>query len=256
MMKLLFYPLFFAVFAFAAPLKHVAVFETMADAENVMDESELRYLTNELRKIALEQLPQSSYSVMTRDNIMALLPPDKDAAECFEGQCLVEVGRNVGADYAVQGTVSRYGGLLTLSVECYETMGAKLVGSFTSESEDTKGLLAAMRLKAPSMFAHVLGQDDTPILGSIIPSGITVKKALGWSAFALDALGVAGIVFGIYQNSNAVSLHKDYENLPSTDQSDINAAWKKVDDAKTKRNAGYIIGGVLLATGVTFHIVF
>jgi hypothetical protein len=73
--------LFFVAFAGAAQLKYVAVFETMADADSVMNEPELRYLTNELRKQAVGELPTSSYSILTRDNILSLLPPDKNAAE-------------------------------------------------------------------------------------------------------------------------------------------------------------------------------
>jgi hypothetical protein len=295
-------------------LKYVAVFETAADADSVTTEAELRYLTNELRKIALEQLQPPHYAVMTRDNIMALLPPDKDAAECFEGACLVEVGRNVGADYAVQGTVSLFDTLRTLSVEAYETMGGKLIGSFTAESETVRGLLDAMRLKAPEMLLSILKLDgldkkpmkqrgfraqpkdtvppvvdsaavaiadsiqplpaipdsvlkappaiDTTVIDTITivpqvaaePTGI---RPMTWVAIALDVLGAAALGVGVWQNSVAGEEQKNYMALPiGTPQAQLDAAFKKADDATTLRNIGYAVGGVLLATGITFHIVF
>jgi hypothetical protein len=148
--------LVFALPAFAAPTKYVAVFETVAADQGVATPSELLYLSNELRKIALEVLPpKAGYTVMTRGNIYSLLPPDKETSECFEGKCLVDVGRNIGADYAAQGTVLRFGGMLTFSMECYETMGGGLIGSFTAESADINGLLGAVRNNAAKMFGKI-----------------------------------------------------------------------------------------------------
>jgi hypothetical protein len=251
-----------ASLSFAAPLKYVAVFETMADKDSVMDEAGLRYLTNELRKIAFQELPPPDYAVMTRDNIMAMLPPDKNAAECFEGQCLVEIGRNVGADYAVQGTVSKYGSLLTLSVECYETMGAKLTGSFTAESKTVEGLLSAMREQAPDMFVTMLLRNDMgeKRADKRLETGIDTnpsKPLLAWNhwvGIGLDMLGVAGLAFGLYQNSQASSHYDAY--LKDTEQGQMDSDFKAYEDAKTLRNVGYIAGGVLLAGGLTFHFAF
>jgi hypothetical protein len=54
-----------ASFAFAGA-KYVAVFETLAEKDSVADEAERRYLTNDLRKIALTELPPGRFSEMTR----------------------------------------------------------------------------------------------------------------------------------------------------------------------------------------------
>jgi hypothetical protein len=249
--------------AWAAPLKHIAVFETMADADSVMNEPELRYLTNELRKQATNELPTASYSVMTRDNIFSLLPPDKNAAECFEGQCLVEIGRNVGADYAVQGTVSKFGSLLTLTVECYETMSGKLLKSFTAESPNVEGLLGETRKQARPLFDAILASDGntrtasaTPSVGESIEPKIVNSKASGsigwnhWVGIGLDVLGAAGLAFGVYQNSQVIANYDDYKAAPTS------GGWQKVEDAKTLRNVGYVAGGVLLAGGLTLHFAF
>jgi hypothetical protein len=202
---------------------------------------------------------------MTRDNILAMLPPDKNAAECFEGQCLVEIGRNIGADYAVQGTVSRYGQNLTLSIEAYETISGLLIGSFTSESQNVDGLLSAMREKAPALFSKIRPAPVATALDSIpAPQSISTQipqegkgTSLSWLPWTLDALGVAGLVFGFYQNSEADSKLKAYRNLPdNSSQSEFDKKWKAFESAKTMRTVGYAVGGVFLAGGIALHFVF
>jgi hypothetical protein len=277
--------LLFAVFVGAAPtLRHVAVFETMTDADSVMNEAELRYLTNELRKQAANELPTAQYSVMTRDNILSLIPPDKNAAECFEGMCLVEIGRNVGADYAVQGTVSRFGSYLTLTVEAYETMSGKLVKSITANSKTVDGFLEVLKQDVAPLYEAILVNDGNaealakakkeqenekaaleappeapkridPQVPSVPAEGSGGGLAWNhWVGIGLDALGVAGLVFGIVQNSAASDAYSDYEKASTQDQA--NSTWKKFEDAKSLRNVGYIAGGVLLAGGLTFHFAF
>jgi hypothetical protein len=286
--------LLLAAFPWAADMRYVAVFETMNDADSALTEGELRYLTNELRKIALEKLPKANYSVMTRDNILLLLPPGENAAECFEGQCLVDVGRNIGAEYAVQGTAGKFGQRITLSVEAYSTLSAKLVASFTAESETVDGLLIAMRQNSPAMFANILDNDglelpkpppeptpppaseapptpEPPPAPVVLPTPeppvqnidpqieTTPRPGTSWStwtAVGLDVLGAAGLAFGIWQGMRADDLYGRYKDISQGTPDDLESAWKKVDQASTMRNIGYIAGGVLLAGGITLHIVF
>jgi TolB-like protein len=271
-MKTILFSFLLATLGFATPLKHVAVFETMADADSVLNEPELRYLTNELRKQAVAELPTEHYSVLTRDNIMSLLPPDKNAAECFEGQCLVEVGRNIGADYAVQGTVSKFGALLTLTVEAYDTRSGKLLTSFTGESQTVEGFLGTIREKSAQMFDAILKMDGytrapvakaelppSPSAPVSIPTGIETKpeskSSLGWLPWSLDVLGVAALGFGVWQEFETSSAMDRYNKKGQSA-----AYYKKAKDdansASTLRNVGYIAGGVLLATGITLHFVF
>jgi uncharacterized protein (TIGR02145 family) len=154
-------PLFFllaASFACAQSSKYVAVFETVTYEQNLVTEGERRVLTDELRRLALSVLPTAQFTVMTRDNITELLPPGKSLEECTEGQCLVEIGRNVSAEYAAQGTVNRFGQQLALTVECYETRGGKLIGSFVARDKTVEGVLAKMQEQAPELFGKILGE--------------------------------------------------------------------------------------------------
>ncbi|MDR3001863.1 MAG: hypothetical protein LBU89_11435, partial [Fibromonadaceae bacterium] len=70
----------------------LAVLEIVPSSEEVdLSVTEFRHLTDELRMQAREALPRN-YSVLTRDNIIQLLPPTEDQANCLDESCAVEIG--------------------------------------------------------------------------------------------------------------------------------------------------------------------
>ena len=152
--------LFFLLITFLASLAmatHVAVLETVAE-ENAKDSVSLtdrRYLTNVLREQAVQQLPvEQNFVIMTRDNISVMLPPGMALEDC-EGSCLAETGRNISADFICQARVGKFGGMLTLSAELYETAGNKLIASFNGRGADVNELLALIEQKSPDFFRRV-----------------------------------------------------------------------------------------------------
>ena len=121
----------------------VAVLETGADddAKKIVSWSDRRYLTNVLREQAIKELPTyQNWIIMTRENISQMLPPDKSIEDC-EGDCLVETGKNISADYICQARVGVFGKSLTLSAELYETAGSKLIASFNGRGGNVDALL-------------------------------------------------------------------------------------------------------------------
>ena len=136
---------------------HVAVLETGADPalKKKVKLSDRQYLTNVLREEAVKQLPaDEDYTIMTRENISAMLPPGKAIEDC-EGSCLAETGRNISADYVCQARVGSFGSKLTLSAEIYETAGNKLVASFNGNGTNVEGLLKVIKENAPEFFGKV-----------------------------------------------------------------------------------------------------
>ncbi|MBR2058360.1 MAG: hypothetical protein IJ982_05545, partial [Fibrobacter sp.] len=136
---------------------HVAVLETGVDqsVKKKVKLSDRQYLTNVLREEAVKQLPaEEDYTIMTRDNISAMLPPGKAIEDC-EGSCLAETGRNISADYVCQARVSSFGSKLALSAEIYETAGKKLVASFNGNGKNVEALLKVIKENAPEFFGKV-----------------------------------------------------------------------------------------------------
>ena len=133
---------------------YVAVLETVADekAKDSVSLSDRQYLTNVLREQAVKELPATqNYTIMTRDNINAMLPPGMALEEC-EGSCLAETGRNISADYICQARVGNFGGMLTLTAELYETAGNKLIASFNGRGANVNELLTIIEQKSPDFF--------------------------------------------------------------------------------------------------------
>jgi len=259
--------------AFAHSAAILAVLEIVPSNE-VIEEltiSESRLLSDELRRQAVNLLPAKDFTVLTRDGIIALVPPDEEEARCLAESCAVEIGRAIGVEYISTGQVAKFSGELSLTVELYETMGGRLLGSFLTYGTNLTGLMETIKAESPAMFekmkAHYLAgkenivktvSDDLEKVRSV-ETGIKSEGSSGlprWVAVGLDVLGAGAIGFGIYQNGQAASHKKDYSGIQEGTKGDFDGAYKKVESSRNMRNAGYIAGGVLLLGGVSVHIFF
>ena len=156
--------------AFAA---YVAVLETVAmpDVKEKVSLSDRQFLTNVLREQAVQELPvEQNFTIMTRENINAMLPPGKSIEDC-EGNCLVETGRNIAADYVCQVHVGSFDGALTLSAELYETAANKLIASFNGQGASVKELLDIIKEKSPNFFRKVKSSGGFSGVGGISEVG-------------------------------------------------------------------------------------
>jgi hypothetical protein len=257
----------------------LAVLEVTPSSEDAnLTITEFRHLTDELRTQAREALPKN-HTVLTRDNIVQLIPPEEE--ECLSESCAVVIGRAIGSDYVTQGFVGRFEGMLTLTVELYESMSGNMLGSFVTESENARGLLTTIRERAPGLFSRIkpsLSESEFTELKNLqneaalnvelphtpIPIPQTPKQSNSSFivALSLDILGAAAIGFGVYQNSNANKYYDDYKKPPANESELLGLKdrkekeLKKVNDAKTLRNIAYGAGGALLATGIAVHVWF
>lgn len=135
-------------------VQYVAVLETIG-ASTKVNRDERLILTDELRRIAVENLPSyMGYTIMTRENINAMLPPGKSVEDC-EGVCLVETGKNISADYVVQARIGSFGKSLSVTVELYETASGKLMSSVIGRGKDVEALLTVIENKTPAMFSVI-----------------------------------------------------------------------------------------------------
>ena len=149
--------LILACFSGVSFAKFVAVLETVADNKDILTLSERQYLTNMLREQAVQELPaELNFTIMTRENIMMMLPPGKSIEDC-EGSCLAETGKNIAADYVAQARIGKVGSNISISVELYETAGSKLVASFNGLGADVDALMAVIKAKAPEFFRKARG---------------------------------------------------------------------------------------------------
>ncbi|MDR2580708.1 MAG: hypothetical protein LBC85_06920 [Fibromonadaceae bacterium] len=244
----------------------VAVLEIIPSSEEVqLSISEFRHLTDELRTQAREALPRN-YTVLTRDNIFQLLPPDEAEAECLAESCAVIIGRAIGAEYVTQGNIGKFGEMLTLTVELYESMSSNLLGSFVTESKDIMGLLGAVRERAPGLFARMVPSLPEPSdLHTSAPHSPlpTPQKSRSpfFIALSLDLLGATALGIGVYQHSKKNKHYNEHLKLsdgvlPAAEKYKADREYDKAESARKFRNAAIITGSVLLASGITVHIWF
>ena len=257
---------------FPACATFVAVLETISGSDVVTREDKM-YLTDVLRSEAVKALPaEQNYTIMTRENINVMLPPDKAIEEC-EGSCLVETGKNISADYVAQGRVGRFADNLTISVELYETAGNKLVGSFSSKASNIESLETEIRQKSQEMFSRIIALENAYKLKNAKPELDEFQQAADEAArdatepeksfkvikpvsIALMALGVASVGIGIYENAVAKDERKKYDKASFKDKRDFDDQWDKVTSARNTRNVLYGVGLGLIGTGSILFFVF
>ncbi|MFM8559261.1 MAG: PEGA domain-containing protein, partial [bacterium] len=86
---------------------------------------------------------------------MALLPPGKTLADCSKGQCEVEVGRTIGADYIVTGEVLKFGDELRLNLKVHHCVSGAFLGSQTAKGSRVRDLESGLTTASGALFAMV-----------------------------------------------------------------------------------------------------
>lgn len=152
MKKILFLLFFLSAISHAT---YVAVLETLADKGAKITRSEKSFLTDKLRERAGVNLPAYlGYTIMTSENIRAMLPPGKNIEDC-EGSCLVETGRNIAADFVAQARIGNFNKTLTITFELYETASNKRIDGFTGRANSVDELLTIITQKADAVFQKI-----------------------------------------------------------------------------------------------------
>jgi TolB-like protein len=174
-----------------AGVKYVAVVETDVDASSgASDElksAEVREITAELRRQATENLPRDKYNVMTSETVQSM--GGAVLEECAEENCVIALGSQIGADYIVRGTISKFQTRFTLAIELYETEnGTLVVSSEAVRSENLGELLDKAATASANMykkFAGVKGAEreskaETEVIAKEFKSITTKKRKLDY----------------------------------------------------------------------------
>jgi len=149
--------------AAAAQVKNVAVVETELDAQSgaasELNPAEVRQVTAELRREAVENLPRGQYNIMTSETVQA--QGGAVLEECADENCVISLGSKIGADYIVRGIISKFRTKFTLTVEMYETENGNLVAtSDPVRSEDVGNLLESAAAAVRSMYKKFVNEQN------------------------------------------------------------------------------------------------
>ena len=130
----------------------VAVLETYSQ---VLNSDDKLFVTDKVRSEARNTLPYDGFSIMTRENILQMLPPGKSLEDC-EGDCLVETGKNISADYIAQARVAKVGSKLSVTVEIYSTANNNLLKSISDRANNMDGVADIISAHSKELFEPLL----------------------------------------------------------------------------------------------------
>ena len=94
------------------------------------DALDATYFSDEIRAAARRRAP--SMRVMTRENVLVLLEAQGKKLEDCEGECEVDTGRRLGADYVVSGDLLKVGTSFKLDLRLHATRDGQLLGGATA----------------------------------------------------------------------------------------------------------------------------
>ena len=139
--------------AHAGPQK-LAVLELVDNAQ--LGDAPARYLTDRVRGAAA-QLDRDQWFVLTRENLMEVLPPGTDLAAC-EGDCEVETGRNIGADRVISGDITRLGSELRITLRLHDTQKGALLAQTTASAQQVEAFDEPLSKAADALLAQLRPQ--------------------------------------------------------------------------------------------------
>ena len=86
--------------------------------------------------------PKINYSVMTRENMVQYLSDmGTDITTCAEGECEVEIGRNIGVDLIVSGDVVKIKKVFLLTLKLHSTASGKSMSIERTRDRDIFSLI-------------------------------------------------------------------------------------------------------------------
>ena len=157
----------------SAEPKRVAVLELRNDAG--ITESEAYYLTDKVRDAASRVLASRGFLVITRESLQELLPPGTDLAKCATGQCEVEIGRNIGADYIVTGEIIKFAGEFRANLKAHHSRSGAFLGAESCEGLNLKDLERSIANSSLLLFNKVLAHAGMGV-GTITPPPVSGGK--------------------------------------------------------------------------------
>ena len=226
--------------------------------------TEIAYLTDRIRGIALEldpTQPPTQFLVMTRENILEMLPPGVDLASC-EGACEVETGRNIGADYVVTGEIIRFGDGLRASLRLYDTRTAALIAQQSASAKAVQGLEGPILTAARQIFRPIrrparrrraaqITRRSAPGAGAAIAEGPpSAARQPNPGPWLMMAGGGALIGVGV----GLTMLNRDQGEQLQASPTDTGLA-EKVDQSYAGAQVSYTLGGLMLGTGLLWWLV-
>ena len=156
------------------PLLAVLEFATTLDAA-AKEEADPQYFSDVVRSQALDELPDAR--LMTRENMTVLLEAaGKDLAAC-EGECEVDTGRKLGADYVITGRLLKVGSSFKLDLKLHATADGRLLQGAVAAGKSVDDLDAALPAAVNKLLGPLRPAVAAPAPTAAAPAPATAAPA-------------------------------------------------------------------------------
>lgn len=141
----------------------------------------LLQLSDETRGAALKVFPNqtSKINVLTRESLMDFVQQQGKDASCLEGECAVDIARNIEAQFVIVGTVYDQSDTMRVNIKAFDAQTNQLLGDITVSRKNVPQLLTAVHDDAFNLIEDKIGPYDEGRKGiqTILPPRYTVAES-------------------------------------------------------------------------------
>ena len=169
----------FPITLFAAPNpSRIAVLELVNKSNTNISRDEVAFLTNEVRRV-VGYLPTDRFLVMTKESMAVMIEPGKSLEDCV-GQCEVETGRMLNADWIITGELLKFGSSLRASLRLHNTQTGQFIKGESLKGKTVEDLETSIRistLRIIHMMDPTLRQDLENQVGNNLNQQLEVLRS-------------------------------------------------------------------------------
>ena len=205
------------------------------------------YLTSQVEQYSGSQ-------VISEADVNTVLKTEESRQRCGVGDgaaaCMVEVGNALGVPEAVAGDLGKVGEVWILNLRRMDLRRVKVI---KRSSRQAKGESITVMVEAlPSAVAELFGKTLPPAVTKAPPSpkGMSTYQKAAYSTFFP---GLALVTLGGIGSWQVKEAWDDHKNAPVGSKQESDAA-SRHDAWKAVATTGYVVGGALVATGITLWI--
>ena len=110
----------------------------------VRDVGLLASLSDGIRSGLIKSVHTDQFLVMTQESTLQILKDQGKDASCIEGECEVEVARNIGADFVISGTITKISERYVVTIKLHDTQTSALLASEQINDADPLQLIEKM----------------------------------------------------------------------------------------------------------------
>lgn len=179
----------------ASAAQHIAVLELKNRLRPALrDQFPAEYFTDQIRQGALRVVDAEKLQIISRENLLVLLRASGKTLDECEGECEVDTGKRIGADYVVSGELVMVGSTAKASLKLHDTQAGNLLSAVTATGRTAEDLDQSLAASIPTLLAPLRSVREEPRAGAPAkpetkagakpPPRWSVEKASGPSTLA------------------------------------------------------------------------